>query len=135
MLRAIGALKVVEVDDRDLGCRIAANRSAVGLDVEDRIFGQVEGLEASEGLSVCRDEKAAGLAGRAAGEGHRQGLVTRDLAWLTSAKGDGVVLGYVELRANQDFDAAIEGGPVRAGGGDWALQPIARPKHEQACKQ
>src|SRR5579862_9582865 len=52
---AITALQVVEVDDRDLGIGISADRAVGDVDVEGGILHQVEGFQARQLGVVGRD--------------------------------------------------------------------------------
>src|SRR5208282_4428818 len=54
---AVGALEIVEADDRDFGVRIAADGAAGDVDREDGIVGQVEGIEVGQGLAVGGDQE------------------------------------------------------------------------------
>jgi len=56
--RAVGALQIVEVNDGHFCVWISANRPTGDVDVKDGIFGEVEGLKASEFCIVGRDEEA-----------------------------------------------------------------------------
>ncbi len=41
---AIGALKIVKVDHRHFGIRVAANRASCNVNVEDGILAEIEGF-------------------------------------------------------------------------------------------
>jgi len=56
--RAVGALQIVEVNDGHFCVWISANRPTGDVDVKDGIFGEVEGLKASELRIVGRDAEA-----------------------------------------------------------------------------
>ena len=54
---AVGALKVVEINHRDLGRGIAADGPPRHVDGEEQVFGQVKLVQAGQGLAVGRDQK------------------------------------------------------------------------------
>ena len=54
---AVGALQIVEADDRDLGRGISPDGPAGHIDGEDRVVEQVKLLQAGQGLAVSGDQK------------------------------------------------------------------------------
>ncbi len=104
---AVRAFKVVEVDYRDLGRGIAADRPSCGIDVEGRVLGEVEGFQTRQRLPVGGDQEVERGGLRTAREGDRQRFIAGELAGLPRANRHRVVLGHVELRANQDLDATV----------------------------
>jgi hypothetical protein len=56
-MRAVGALEVVEVDDGDLGRRIAADGAAGDVDGRGGVFAQVEGFKTAQLLAVGGDQE------------------------------------------------------------------------------
>ena len=85
--RAVGALEVVEVDDGDLGCGIAADRAAGNVDCGGGILGQVEGLQMGQLLAVGGDQEVDYLRLGVVREGDGQRVITCKRAGLARAEG------------------------------------------------
>ncbi len=106
-LRAVGALEVVEVDHRHLGCGVSAHRSARNIDVEGWILRQIEGLEPRQRLAVRRNQKVERRCLRAARKTHGKRIIARKRARPARPDRHHVILRHVELRADQHLDTPI----------------------------
>src|ERR1035438_9278894 len=107
---AVGTFEVVKVDDRHPGFRIAADGTAGDVDGEDRVLGEVVGLETGECLAVGGDKEVDHRTLVPAGHGDGQRVVSWNLAWFAGTDSHDVVLRNVELGADHYLDVAVEHG-------------------------
>src|ERR1700724_742852 len=122
---AVGALQIVVVYDRDLGLGVAAHRPLRNRVDRLRVLADVELLEPCQCVAVLGQQKRDRGLLAVVGKCHRQIIEIRNVALGLSAQRDVVLWWDIELRADQNLDATLDGGArgmrtlsVAAEGGD-----------------
>src|SRR5262249_37908437 len=110
-LRAIGAFKVVKINNGDLGLRIAAHRTAVSRDQLGRVFADIPFRETRERVAVPGKEETqrllfCGIGSR--GKCNRHSIKSSNVARAAGAYFNLPVLRDTKLRAHKNLDAAVD---------------------------
>ena len=87
-LRAVRALKIVEIDYSDFGCGIAANGPSGSVDGKCRVRGKVECLQTRQSFAVRGDEEIERRGLGTVREDYGERFVTRKRAWLPCSNRD-----------------------------------------------
>ncbi len=97
------ALKIIEIDDGNLGAGIALNRTALDVNFRHQVLGNVDLLYVGQGFTVSRYQKF--MIGRVSstGEGHNQVVITGRTPWLGIGNGNVYLRGHIVARANLDL--------------------------------